>query len=63
MNNSKDPKYQVVASAVRVEVDNTTDDIYLVFKIVNEQFKQKIRGNWQDDVELLLVEKDSISIK
>jgi hypothetical protein len=49
---------KVVAKAVRMEFDELKDDVYIVFKITDEQFKQKIRANWLDDVELKLLGKD-----
>lgn len=52
---SKDPKYKTVAEAIRVELDDSNDDLYLVFKIVDEQFKQKIRADWNKDIELVIL--------
>jgi hypothetical protein len=53
-----------VATAVRVEYDQNNDDTFIVFKIIDEAFKKKIRDNWDDGIELrlintcLVVEKD-----
>lgn len=49
--------YDTVARAVRMEVDPITGDLYLVFKVIDESFKQRVRDNWMDDVELVLLGK------
>ena len=49
-----------VAQAIRLEVDESKDDVYIVFKIIDEQFKQKIRTNWGEDLEVKLVNKELI---
>jgi hypothetical protein len=48
---------KIVAVAARMEIDNSTDDVYIVFKVINEDFKRRIRGNWLDDVELKVIGK------
>lgn len=59
-----DSKKRAVATAVRVEYDQNNDDTFIVFKITDNAFKQKIRDNWNDGIELrmintcLVVEKD-----
>jgi len=59
---SKDPKFKTVANAIRIEVDKTTDDVFIIFKITDLQFKQKVRESWADDIELELINK-SLKIK
>lgn len=44
--------HDTVARAVRMEVDPITGDLYLVFRVIDESFKQRIRENWDADVEL-----------
>ena len=53
-------KHQIVARATRMEIDPLTDDLYLVFRVTNEAFKQKIRENWEPDVELKIKGKDLV---
>lgn len=60
MGKVSDPNYEEVANAIRLEVDENTNDVYIVFKITNEKFKQKIRENWMDDVELKVLNKKLI---
>ncbi len=55
--------YDTVARAVRMEVDTITGDLYLVFKVIDENFKQRVRDNWMDDVELKLLGRALIEIK
>lgn len=49
--------YHTVAEAVRIEQDTKDDTIFLVFKIVDEGFKRRIKNNWMNDVPLKLIGK------
>jgi hypothetical protein len=42
--------FETVARAVRIEIDPTTNDMYLVFRIIDERFKRKVRENWNNDI-------------
>jgi hypothetical protein len=52
--------FDTVARAIRMEVDPITGDLYLVFKVIDESFKQRVRDNWMDDVELVLLGKELV---
>ena len=52
--------HDTVARAMRMELDPNTGDLYLVFKVVDERFKQKIREEWSKDIELKVLGKDLI---
>ena len=49
-----------VARAVRIEIDPNTGDMYLVFRVIDESFKQKIREDWDSDIQLKILGKDLI---
>lgn len=49
-----------VARAIRMEIDPNTGDLYLVFKVIDEGFKQRVREDWNQDVELRILGKDLI---
>lgn len=51
-------KYDTVARATRMEIDPNTGDLYLVFKVIDEGFKQRVREDWNQDVELEILGKD-----
>jgi hypothetical protein len=53
-------KYETVAKAIRLEVDESKDDVYIIFKIVDERFKQKVREDWREDIEVKLVNKNLV---
>lgn len=55
--------HDTVARAVRMEVDPLTGDLYLVFKVVDENFKQRVRENWSADVELKVLGRDLVEQK
>ena len=52
-----------VARAVRLEVDPATGDLYLVFKVIDESFKQRIRENWEADIELKVLGRTLVELK
>lgn len=53
-------KYETIAKAVRIELDKKNDDIYIVFKIIDERFKKKVREDWLSDYELMIVDKNLV---
>jgi len=55
----KTPK-QTVAKAIRVEHDPDSDDLFLVFEIVDDDFKRRIKRDWTDDIELKLIGKNLV---
>ena len=50
-------KYHAVAEAVRVEHDRSDDTVFLVFKIIDEKFKRKIKNDWTQDLPLIMIGK------
>jgi aspartate carbamoyltransferase catalytic subunit len=54
---SKNYQDDTVAVAVRVEHSLDQDDVFLVFRIVNERFKKRIKNDWTEDIELRIIEK------
>lgn len=42
---------EVVGEAVRVEVDNSSGKVYLVFEIRNAKWKKDIITKWLDNIE------------
>jgi len=53
----EEDKYHTVAEAVRIEHDRRDDTVFLVFKIVDEKFKQKIKNDWLQDLPLVIINK------
>jgi len=53
-------KLDTVARAIRMEIDPLTGDLYLVFKVIDESFKQRIRENWDADVKLKILGRELI---
>jgi hypothetical protein len=54
---------QTVAKAVRIEHNPDSGAIYLVFEIVDEDFKNRIKKDWLEDIDLKLIGKDLIEEK
>lgn len=51
---------ETVAEAVRVEVEEKTGRVFIVFEVKNEKFKQDIKRNWTKDIEYRLVDKQLV---
>ena len=52
---------KVVAEAVRLEYEEKTGDLYIVFKIVDEQYKQNIKKTWTEDIEYQIIDRKLVS--
>jgi hypothetical protein len=52
--------YHIVAEAIRVEYIKDTDEVYLVFEVVDEDFKKSIKKDWTQDIELKIIDRKLI---
>ncbi len=48
---------KTIAEAVRIEHVEASDTVYLVFEITDERLKQRIKRDWTQDIEFVLVGK------
>lgn len=48
---------KVVAEAVRVEYEEKSGKLYIVFEVKDEKYKQDLKKNWTKDIEFRLVDK------
>jgi hypothetical protein len=51
------PNEKIIAEAIRVEVDEYSGDMFLVFKVKDQKLKQQIISTWTDDIEYRLINK------
>lgn len=51
---------QIVGEAIRIEFDESSGKLYIVFEISNEKQKQNIMKTWADDIEYKLVGRSLI---
>lgn len=51
------PNEQVIGEAVRVEFEDKTGKLFIVFEIKDEKHKLDIKKNWVNDIEFRLVDK------
>lgn len=51
---------RTVATVVRMEHNENTDELFLVFQIIDEGFKKRIKKNWMEDVPVKLIGKSLI---
>jgi hypothetical protein len=59
----KNNNQHTVANAVRIEIDPANDNTYLVFKVEDEAFKQKVRENWSDDIPVMMIGKSLVEVQ
>lgn len=48
---------RIVAEAVRIEYEEKSGKLYIVFEVKDEKYKQDIKKNWTKDIEYRLVDK------
>ncbi len=48
---------EILAEAVRIEFEENTGKLFIVFEAKNEKFKQDIKKNWTKDLEYRLIDK------
>lgn len=48
---------RILAEAVRIEYENKTGELFIVFKVKDEKFKQDIKSKWVNDIEYKLIDK------
>lgn len=53
-NSNKNALYHTVAEAVRIEYDEKSGAVYLVFELTDEDFKKRIKEDWTTDIEVEL---------
>jgi len=57
---NKSALYRTVAEAVRIEYEEKSGAVYLVFEITDEDFKKRIKADWTADIEVELEGKKLI---
>ena len=51
---------EVVAEAVRIEVEEKTGKVFIVFEVKNEKLKKDIKTNWTEDIEYRIIDRSLI---
>lgn len=51
---------EVIAEVIRVEHDEETGKLFLVFEVKSEKYKRDIMKNWTQDIEYRLVGKNLV---
>ena len=51
---------EIIAEAIRVEVDENNGKVFLVFEVINEKYRQSIKKTWADDIEFVLINKQLV---
>ena len=48
---------EIIGEACRIEYEETTGKLFIVFEIKNEKQKKLIIANWTDDIEYRLIDR------
>lgn len=56
----KKSQNHIIAKAVRIEYDPKSDTINLVFEVLDERFKQKIKQDWMQDIDVKIVGRNLV---
>jgi hypothetical protein len=48
---------RIVAEAVRIEYEEKSGKMYIVFEVKDEKYKQDLRKTWTKDIEFRLVDR------
>lgn len=51
---------KVVAEAVRIEYEEKTGKLFIVFEVKDEKYKQDIKRDWAKDIEFRLIDKSLV---
>jgi hypothetical protein len=51
------PDQETIAEAIRIEYEEKTGKLFIVFEVTNEKLKQDIKKNWTKDIEYKIVDK------
>jgi hypothetical protein len=51
------PSDKVVAEAVRIEYEEKTGKLFIVFEVKDEKYKQSLKRDWTKDIEFRIIDK------
>jgi hypothetical protein len=55
------PDEEVIGVASRIEYENSTGKLYIVFEIKNEKHKKFIKSNWTNDIECRIIDRSLVT--
>lgn len=51
---------EVVAEAIRIEVEEKSGKVFIVFEVKNEKLKKDIKTNWTKDIEYRIIDRSLV---
>jgi hypothetical protein len=54
------PDQEIIGEAVRLEYEEKTGRLFIIFEIKKEKLKQDIKKNWVQDIEYKIVDKNLV---
>lgn len=52
---------KLLAEAVRIEYEEKSGNLYIVFKVLDDKFKHDIKTEWTKDIEYKLINRSLVS--
>jgi predicted house-cleaning noncanonical NTP pyrophosphatase (MazG superfamily) len=49
-----------IAEAIRLEYEEKTGRLFIVFEVTDEQYKRDIKKNWVEDIEYRIIDKNLV---
>lgn len=56
-------EFEEVAEAIRVEHEEGSDRLFIVFEVTNTKYKQFIKKNWSEDILFRVIDKKLVMFK
>ena len=53
---------QTIAVCIRVECETNSNNMHLVFEVVDEDFKRRVKEDWLQDIELKIIDGKKLII-
>lgn len=54
------PDEEIIGEVIRIEIEENSNRVFLVFEITNEKYKQSIKSDWIKDIEFKILDKKLI---
>ena len=51
------PDEKIIGTAIRIEYEDHTGRLFVVFEITDPQYKNSIKADWTDDLEFKIVDR------
>lgn len=54
---------EILAEAIRIEQEEESGKLFIIFEVKNERYKQYIKKNWCEDILFRVIDKKLVTFK